>query len=38
MPYVIILKYIEHIFNKELDNGDCSGNVIFVRVISIKNV
>ena len=35
MPYVNILKYLEHIFNKQLQNGYFSGNVEIVRVISI---
>ena len=37
MPYVntFIIKYVEHIFDKQLQNGDCSGNVEIMRVISI---
>ena len=35
MSYVNILKYLEHIFNKQLQNGYVSGNVKIVWVISI---
>ena len=35
MPYGSILKYLKHIFNKQLQNEDFSGNVKIVRVISI---
>ena len=35
MPYVNILKYLEHICNKQLQNGIVSGNVNIVRVIAI---
>ena len=35
IPYVNIQKYLEHIFNKQLQNGNFSGNVQIVQVISI---